>query len=212
MSKYTISLFSIATLLFALIVVIGLFFYLRSNDSEKYTKLYNDYNHYRDSALVVNKTLQHRADSISTIKQQIVTKIKTVAVYTEQLNTLPDSVIAPKVDSVYLSHNDNSFISPTVAIKVGATDAFIVSKPIAVDYISSAYLLYYYMSLDTTNNILLSTKDNQISNLITLEAKSNQTAIDFRLYSKELELKNDIYRYSLYGSAVIIIGILLLHK
>jgi hypothetical protein len=141
MSKFTYVLTSI------LIIVIALIFYLSSKVTSKYDSLYKEYNYYRDSTLAVNKTLQHKVDSISTIKKQIITKIKYISVYTDQFKRLPDSTLAEKVDSVFLSHNDNSFISPTVVMKVGSIDAFILDKRIVVDYISSAYLLNSYTKL-----------------------------------------------------------------
>ncbi|MFA5392680.1 MAG: hypothetical protein WC306_03335 [Candidatus Paceibacterota bacterium] len=206
MSKFTYVLIGI------LIVVAALFFYLRSNDSAKYDSLYNQYNHYRDSALTVQNNLQRKADSLAAVKQQIVTKIKYVDVYKEQITNLPDSTIAQKVDSNYIAHTSDSTILKTLPIKTDITNAFIVDKKIAVDYLTSGYLLNSYMQLDTLNRSLIQTKDIQISTLIELERKSNQTVIDFRLYSKELETKVSIYKYGLYGTAAIIVGILLLHK
>ncbi len=206
MSKFTYVLIGI------LIAVAALFFYLRSNDSAKYDSLYNQYNHYRDSALTVQNNLQRKADSLAAVKQQIVTKIKYVDGYREQLASSPDSTIAQKVDSNYVSHTSDSTAKLTVAVKLDSSDAFVVDKKIAIDYLSTGYLLYYYMQLDTTNNSTIATKDSQIQNLIELEQKSHQTAIDFRLYSKELETKVTIYKTSLYiVGAGVVLGILL-HK
>jgi hypothetical protein len=195
-----------------LIAVVALFFYLRSNDSDKYDKLYNDYNHYRDSALIVNTTLQHKADSLAAIKQQIVTKIKYVDTYKEQLINLPDSTIAQKVDSNYVAHTSDSTIFKTLPIQKDSANVFIIDRKVATDYITIGYLLYSYMQLDTLNSNLIQTKDVQISTLIELERKSNQTVIDFRLYSKELETKVSIYKAGMYIGAAGIILSLLLHK
>jgi len=125
-------------------IVVYMFLYPIKNNEENYKNKIDSLQYNIDSIQNINKKLDSNivilSDSLLLIKNKVNNFKQTIkdTIYLSELKKLPDSIITSKIDSTYISTTKDTSIFKTQLIMTKFDKAYLIDKPIGLDYLNKA--------------------------------------------------------------------------
>jgi len=171
-----------------------------NNTKSKLDSLYTQYTLLKETVYEKNDSIQNKIDSLIAIKQKINTKYVYITQNIKDLLIAEDSIVATKVDSVYLLSETNKIDTSNLFrnTRFGLYErdnVYLVYKGIMVDYITVYDKLFLEKEKNRLSDTIIYNKNIQLNNFQDLLKNADSLIVLNKQFTTEMELyyKNQIY-------------------